>query len=303
MDVDSDFDSNLLQQFSSMGTQDKDVLIAEFQKLLGNQLNPAGCAFFLDMNNWNLQAAICSYYEYEQPTADKLPQMTFVKDITIGEGESVPPRTAFTKTWRIMNSGDEAWPPGCSLKFLCGDQFGHRDRAMANALQPGAVMDISVDMSSPANAGMFQGQWRMTTATGMFFGDIIWVILQVEEGGVLGLTQQLSHIGSEEFNTHSPQKPENPFGSPATRDISNLSPVISPNYSLLAQHGSPTASPHQISFTSTPVRTALFQDSINNRQSNDSQMTSFSLNNSTDQNHIDTSNHGNTSNQDMDMQS
>jgi hypothetical protein len=28
------------------------VLIAEFQKLLGNQLNPTGCEFFLDMNNW-----------------------------------------------------------------------------------------------------------------------------------------------------------------------------------------------------------------------------------------------------------
>ena len=52
MDVDNDLEGSLLQQFSSMGTTDKEVLIAEFQKLLGNQLNPAGCAFFLDMNNW-----------------------------------------------------------------------------------------------------------------------------------------------------------------------------------------------------------------------------------------------------------
>jgi hypothetical protein len=28
------------------------VLISEFQRLLGFQLNPAGCAFFLDMTNW-----------------------------------------------------------------------------------------------------------------------------------------------------------------------------------------------------------------------------------------------------------
>ena len=52
MDVDNDIDSSLLVQFSSMGTTDKEVLISEFQKLLGNQLNPEGCAFFLDMNNW-----------------------------------------------------------------------------------------------------------------------------------------------------------------------------------------------------------------------------------------------------------
>ncbi len=60
MDVDSDIDSQLLQQFSSMGTQDKDVLIAEFQRLLGNSLNPNCCAFFLDMNNWYELMNICS---------------------------------------------------------------------------------------------------------------------------------------------------------------------------------------------------------------------------------------------------
>jgi len=52
MDVDGDVDSQLLQQFSSMATTDREVLIAEFQRLLGNQLSDAGCAFFLDMNNW-----------------------------------------------------------------------------------------------------------------------------------------------------------------------------------------------------------------------------------------------------------
>ena len=53
MDVDNELEGKLLQQFSSMGTTDKEALISEFQKLLEpNQLNPAGCAFFLDMNNW-----------------------------------------------------------------------------------------------------------------------------------------------------------------------------------------------------------------------------------------------------------
>jgi hypothetical protein len=52
----------------------------------------------------NLQAAVCSYFEYDQPTV-RSPQMSFVKDITIGEGESVTPNTKFTKTWRIQNTG------------------------------------------------------------------------------------------------------------------------------------------------------------------------------------------------------
>lgn len=52
MDIDNDLDGKLLQQFSAMGTTDREVLIAEFQKFLGNTINPDSCAFFLDMNNW-----------------------------------------------------------------------------------------------------------------------------------------------------------------------------------------------------------------------------------------------------------
>ena len=52
--MDGEIDSLLLQQFSSLGTQDRDVLIAEFQRLLGGSNNAdSSCAgFYLDMNNW-----------------------------------------------------------------------------------------------------------------------------------------------------------------------------------------------------------------------------------------------------------
>ena len=70
-------------------------------------------------------------------------------------------------------SGDEAWPPACCLKYVSGDQFCHRDRVMVDALQPGAVTDVSVEMRSPEKMGFYQGQWRMCTPTGMFFGGNI----------------------------------------------------------------------------------------------------------------------------------
>jgi len=52
----------------------------------------------------NLQAAIGSYYDFDQPNV-KLPELAFVSDVTIGEGEAVPPNTTFIKTWRIGNAG------------------------------------------------------------------------------------------------------------------------------------------------------------------------------------------------------
>lgn len=53
----------------------------------------------------NLQAAIGAYYDFESPNINT-PSMSFVEDVTIGEGESVPPDTQFTKTWRIQNTGE-----------------------------------------------------------------------------------------------------------------------------------------------------------------------------------------------------
>ncbi|XP_062871896.1 protein ILRUN-like [Trichomycterus rosablanca] len=212
--METDVDLELMQKFSCMGTTDKDTLITEFQRLLGFQLNPAGCAFFLDMTNWNLQAAIGAYYDFESPNITA-PSMSFVKDVTIGEGESIPPDTPFIKTWRIQNTGTESWPPGVCLKYIGGDQFGHVNFVMVRALEPQEMHDVSVEMRSPLAPGMYQGQWRMCTATGLFYGDVIWVILSVEVGGLLGVTQQLSSFQAE-FNTqpHRVTENYNPFASP-----------------------------------------------------------------------------------------
>lgn len=49
-----DIEQSLLQQFSCLGTTDKDELVQQLQKLLGSptHLNYSTAAFFLDMNNW-----------------------------------------------------------------------------------------------------------------------------------------------------------------------------------------------------------------------------------------------------------
>ncbi|XP_046395158.1 protein ILRUN [Ischnura elegans] len=222
MDVD-EVEQSLLQQFSCMGTTDKDVLITQLKFIVGNQLNEATAAFFLEMSNWNLQAAVCSYFDFESP--NKLPSMAFIKDVTIGEGESVPPCTRFTKTWRLQNSGDESWPPGCCLRFTHGDQLCAPDSVLVNVLEPGHFTDVSVEMVSPQEAGIYQSKWRMSTATGTFFGEIIWVILTVAEGGTLAVTQQLCHLSELGSQPRNEESSINPFGSLARTAVStSLSP-------------------------------------------------------------------------------
>lgn len=66
--------------------------------------------------------------------------------------------------------GTEAWPPGVCLKYVGGDQFGHVNMVMVRSLEPQEIADVSVQMCSPSTAGMYQGQWRMCTATGLYYG-------------------------------------------------------------------------------------------------------------------------------------
>lgn len=41
---------------------------------------------------------------------------------------------------------------------------------MVRSLEPQEIADVSVQMCSPSRAGMYQGQWRMCTATGLYYG-------------------------------------------------------------------------------------------------------------------------------------
>uniref|UniRef100_A0A0M3HRS2 N_BRCA1_IG domain-containing protein n=2 Tax=Ascaris TaxID=6251 RepID=A0A0M3HRS2_ASCLU len=203
MDVDGDVDGSLAQALSCMATSDKEVLVRQFQQILGQNhvLTPEACAFFLDMNNWNLNAALGAYYDYGSPNTigmpppeytTRLPSMQFVQDITIGEGESVPPSTRFVKTWRVRNNGTEAWPAGCYIAYMEGDKLSDVTRSWVQPLRAGEEGNVSVEMMSPAMRGIYQSRWQLNTSSGIPFGESIWCIITVDDMGILDITQQLA---------------------------------------------------------------------------------------------------------------
>ncbi len=51
MEVDGDV-GKLTEELCSLGTVDHEVLIRQFQQILGQDLSVESCTFFLDMNNW-----------------------------------------------------------------------------------------------------------------------------------------------------------------------------------------------------------------------------------------------------------
>lgn len=78
----------------------------------------------------------------------------------------------FTKTWRVQNIGDEIWPPGCCLRFSGGDQLCAAERIPVRPVGPGCTIDLSVDMISPEQPGIYESKWRMSTTSGSYFGGL-----------------------------------------------------------------------------------------------------------------------------------
>ncbi len=58
---------------------------------------------------------------------------------------------------------------------------------------------------------MYQCQLKLFTQYNQPFGDPIWLLLSVEEGGVLGITQQLNSISG--FNHVNKKINQNPFSA------------------------------------------------------------------------------------------
>lgn len=96
----------------------------------------------------------------------------FVADVTIPDGTNFAPNTAFKKTWRLKNIGTCAWNSNdVSLIFDSGERMNApASLAIPTTVNPGQTVDITVDMTSPANAGHYFGYWKFKSNAGGNFG-------------------------------------------------------------------------------------------------------------------------------------
>ena len=109
--------------------------------------------------------------------------LTFVSDVSIPDNTPVEPGKTFTKTWKVQNSGSCAWDAGFKFANVSGDPMGGQTFTLQSSVASGATTDISVSMTAPNKSGTLRGDWRMSTASGQFFGDQVYVQVVVGGGG------------------------------------------------------------------------------------------------------------------------
>ncbi|HEY5981920.1 MAG TPA: NBR1-Ig-like domain-containing protein [Anaerolineales bacterium] len=107
---------------------------------------------------------------------------TYVSDVSIPDGTTIKPGENFTKTWRLYNSGSCAWSTSYKLAFDSGDVMGGAATLLSASVPSGSQTDISVKMTAPLTNGTFKGNWRMQNATGVAFGNVVYVEIKVGGG-------------------------------------------------------------------------------------------------------------------------
>ena len=126
----------------------------------------------------------------QEAEAAERPKAAFIGDVTLADGITVKPGQILQKVWQVKNTGDKAWPTGTRLQFIGGDvtpvTTGSTDSAWSDAspvptAAPGQVINIVIDIQTPADLGRFRGTFRLVTPDGIRFGPRIWIDLDVTD--------------------------------------------------------------------------------------------------------------------------
>lgn len=120
----------------------------------------------------------------------------FVRD-AVADGTVLPASSVFEQTWYLRNGGNTAWPAGCTVKFVGGDNMCAVDpehpasvHELVSAAEsttcytevaPGQEYGFTVLMRTPNRAGNFISYWRLTGPDGNKFGHRLWCDVNVKE--------------------------------------------------------------------------------------------------------------------------
>jgi len=112
------------------------------------------------------------------------PQGKFICDISLPDGSLVQTGVRVTKTWKIKNSGCDAWPNGVMLCCVGGDRMGGPMLGqLMPPLQAGETADITLYLVAPLSTGRTVGYWRLMTPAPnqQRFGHRLWVDITVTD--------------------------------------------------------------------------------------------------------------------------
>jgi next-to-BRCA1 protein 1 len=134
-----------------------------------------------------------------QPTVKSTDlQAHFIRD-TVPDGSVLLPAQRFVQVWTLRNPGPYAWPVGCSVRYVGGDNMLNVDdnhpssaadiskatesNVIDRAVEIGEQIEFRVVMKAPKREGVAISYWRLKADDGTPFGHRLWCHINVRSGG------------------------------------------------------------------------------------------------------------------------
>jgi uncharacterized protein YkwD len=118
-----------------------------------------------------------------------------LEDVTIPDNSKVPAGKIFTKTWKFKNTGTCAWA-GFTINYVTGERMNAPASATVPETAAGETVDISIDLTAPANDGIYTTHFSLQNAAGESIAigaeKTFYVKVLVNEGGTSAPTQSSS---------------------------------------------------------------------------------------------------------------
>ncbi len=103
----------------------------------------------------------------------------FAADVTVPDGSQFAPGAAYTKVWRVRNSGTCVWEAGTQLVFASGESMHGPAAVDVPPVAPGSSTDVSVNLVAPDEPGTYRSVWQMRSPEGVRFGSQVYVQIVV----------------------------------------------------------------------------------------------------------------------------
>lgn len=106
--------------------------------------------------------------------------LDFVSDITIPDNTALTAGQAFTKIWRIRNTGSCTWDGSYRWAFVNGEQFQSPEAIpFPTIVAPGQEFDIGIDLIAPTTTGTYQGWWQLQRPDGTPVDTDVYLLITV----------------------------------------------------------------------------------------------------------------------------
>jgi len=158
--------------------------------LVGVRYHKIGCNYDLNKTEF-AKLPLTEQHKYEmitRPGATPVPvarllDCTFVRDVTIPDGQVLPPSKNFKKTW-LVKTGINGWPAGCALVNIGGDKMNAPQRVMLEPQKPHTLVPVSIDFTAPSCPAKITSKWQVAGPDGKLFGHTLWASVDVKTSKV-----------------------------------------------------------------------------------------------------------------------